>query len=332
MPTVLVTDYAWPTLDIERRMLAGVQGELLVAERGDEAELRALAPRADAIMTNWRQVPASVLDAAPACVTVARYGIGLDNIDVDRATALGMIVTNVPDFCVEEVADHTVSLLLACARRLFPQVRSTRAGAWDRAAGGTPTRIRGQVLGLVGYGRLARGVAARAQAVGLEVLAYTPRLRPGPMPDGATATNDLDELLQTSDYVSLHVPSTPQTRHLIDERALRRMKPSAFLINTARGVVVDEDALARAIAGQWIAGAALDVLQDEPPPPDHPLLRMDNVLVTPHAAFYSDVSIPDLQERTAANVAAVLSGRRPDHVVNPAVLDQDNLRARRLQP
>lgn len=332
MPTVLVTDYAWPSLDIERAVLAEVPAELLVAEHDDEAELVALAPRADAIMTNWRPVPASVLDAATDCVTVARYGIGLDNIDVERATALGMVVTNVPDFCVEEVADHTVALLLACARRLFPQVLAARAGVWDRAAGGTPSRVRGQVLGLVGYGRLARGVAARAQAVGLTVLAYTPRLQPGPMPDGATATNELDELLQTSDYVSLHVPSTPQTRHLIDERALRRMKASAFLINTARGGVVDEDALARALAGQWIAGAALDVLQTEPPPRDHPLLRMDNVIVTPHAAFYSDVSIPDLQQRTAENVAAVLRGHMPDTVVNQTVLRQDNLRPPGLRP
>ncbi|GIV76896.1 MAG: 2-ketogluconate reductase [Litorilinea sp.] len=323
---VLVTDYAWPSLAIEREILAQVDAALLVAAQGDDAELLRLAPQADAILTCWRPIPPAVLDAAPRCRVVSRYGIGLDNIPVDHATRLGIVVTNVPDFCLDEVSDHTMALLLACARRIVPFARATRAGIWDLQAGRPMPRLRGQVLGLVGYGHIAQAVVPKARSFGLEILAYTPRLPADALAPWGQATNDLDELLSRADYVSLHVPLTPETRHLIDERALRRMKPSAYLINTARGAVVDEAALYRALTEGWIAGAALDVLSQEPPPPDHPLLSLDNVIISPHAAFYSEAAIQDLERRAAVHVAQALRGERPAHVVNPAVLEQPNCR------
>lgn len=323
---VLVTDYAWPSLEIEQEVLAAVDADLLVSATGAPEDLLRLAPQADAILTCWKQIPPAVLDAAPRCRIVSRYGIGLDNIPVEHATRLGIVVTNVPDFCLDDVADHTLALLLACARRIVDYAQATRAGVWNLQGVRPMARLRGQTLGLVGYGNIARRVAQRASALGLHILAYTPRLAvDAPAPWGR-GTNDLDELLAESDYVSLHVPLTESTRGLIGAAALRRMKPTAYLINTARGAVVDEDALRQALVEGWIAGAALDVLSQEPPPPDHPLAGLDNVILTPHAAFYSQEAIADLEARAARHVAQALTGQIPDHVVNPAVLSQPNCR------
>lgn len=326
--TVLITDYAWPSLAIERRILGAAGAELLVAETGTEEELIRLAPQADAILTCWRRVTAAVLAAAPRCLAVGRYGVGLDNIAVDAATARGILVTNVPDFCREEVADHALALILACARKIVPFARATRAGVWDLAAARPIARLRGQTLGLIGYGGVARALAAKARAIGFEIIAYTPRLTSGPLALSGTATNALDELLGAADYVSIHCPLTPQTRELIDARALRQMKPTAWLINTARGAIVAEAALYKALTEGWIAGAALDVLDHEPPAPDHPLLALDNVVATPHTAFYSEASIATLQTQAATQMAAVLRGETPPNIVNPAVLTSPNYRAR----
>jgi D-3-phosphoglycerate dehydrogenase len=324
--TVLVTDYAWPSLDIEREILAEVGAELLVAETGEEDELVALAPVARAILTNWKRVPAAALDVAPDCLVVSRYGVGVDNIPVEHATSLGILVTNVPDFCLEEVSDHALALLLACARRIVTFARTTGEGRWDLLgrARGLP-RLRGQRLGLIGFGGIARTLVPKAQGLGLRVLAYTPRLPDGAI-DGVETTGDLDRLLAESDYVSVHAPSTPETRGLIGEAQLRRMKPTAYLINTSRGALVDEDALERALREGWIAGAALDVLSQEPPPPHHPLLGLDNVIVTPHAAFYSDAAIAELQAKAAGNVAKVLRRELPETIVNRDVLARPGYR------
>jgi D-3-phosphoglycerate dehydrogenase / 2-oxoglutarate reductase len=323
--TVLVTDYAWPSLDIEREILAGVGAELLVAQTGDEAEIVSLAPAADAILTNWKKVPMAALDAALNCLVVSRYGVGVDNIPVDHATNLGVVVTNVPDFCVEEVSDHAMALLLACARRVTRFDRSTHAGHWDHTMARGLPRLRGQTLGLIGFGNIARTLAPKALGFGMRVLAYTPRAQPG-VQAGVEVTADLGQLLAEADYVSLHAPATPETKDLIGEPQLRAMKSTAYLINTSRGALVDEAALLRALSEGWIAGAALDVLGQEPPPPDHPLLLCEGAIITPHAAFYSDTSIAELQTKAATNVAEVLLGRLPATVVNPAVTERSNYR------
>jgi D-3-phosphoglycerate dehydrogenase len=329
--TVLVTDHAWPSLEIEREILSAVDAELLVAETGQEDELLDLAPRAHAILTNWKRVPPESLDAAPKCLVVSRYGIGVDNIPVDKATVLGIVVTNVPGFCVEEVSDHTMALVLACARRVVTFASSTRRDEWNiELARGLP-RLRGQTLGLVGFGGIARAIVPKAQGFGLEVLAYTPRLRPSGLPEGVTVAHSLNDLLARADYVSVHAPSTRETRGLIGEAELSAMKPSAYLINTSRGALVNEEALIRALDEGWIAGAALDVLGQEPPLPNHPLLRLDHVIATPHVGFYSEASIADLERRAATNIAELLVGRMPEAVVNPSVLESPSLRVQVLE-
>lgn len=317
---VVITDYAWPTLDEERRALAGLDVELVVAEQGDEAELLRLVPDAAAILTCWKQVTPAVLQAASRCRIVSRYGIGLDNIALAEATRLGIRVTNVPDFCRDEVSDHVLALILAWSRRIVAFATATSRGEWNLSAGNTIPRLRGQTLGLVGYGTLARALAPKAAALGLRILAYTPRLTADQVVPWGEATTNLDQLLHESDYVSLHLPLTPATRGLINAARLRQMKPNALLINTARGAIIDEAALLTALRDGWIAGAALDVLSEEPPAPDHPLLTLDNVLITPHAAFYSTGAVAELARRAAEQVARVLRGEEPPHLVNPEVL------------
>lgn len=322
---VLVTDYAWDSLDIERSVLDPLNAELIVAETGDEIELLRLAPEADAILTNWKTVSAAVLDAAPRCRIVSRYGVGVDNIAIERATELGILVTNVPDYCVEEVSDHALALLLACARSLAQFDRATHKGAWDLPGGRPLYRLRGRTLGIIGYGRIGAALAGKAVCLGLRVLAYSPRVEEGER-DGITFTRNLTWLLSESDYVSLHVPLTPDTRVMVNAVFLGQMRSGAFLINTARGGIIDEPALVEALQTGVIRGAALDVLTVEPPAPDHPLLGLPNCLITPHAAFTSVESLAELEQRAAYHVALALQGELPPHVVNPAVLDRANLR------
>jgi D-3-phosphoglycerate dehydrogenase / 2-oxoglutarate reductase len=325
--TVLVTDYSWESLDIERAILAEADAELLVAETGTENELIALAPRADAILTCWRPVTAAVLDAAARCRTVARYGVGLDNIDVHRATELGIVVTNVPDYCVEEVSDHTAALILALTRRIVPFAAQVSAGNWDNTAFGPMRRLRGQTLGLVGSGAIARRVADKMSGFGMRALTWSPRVRAGQPVGAATAVESLAKILARSDVVSVHVPLTDTTRGLIDASALAQMKPSALLVNTARGPIVDTSALAAALAAGELAGAGLDVLPHEPPAPHDPLLKCDNVILTPHAAFASAEAVAELQTKAARNVAAVLTGAVPKYLVNSEVYDRAGVRS-----
>ena len=323
---ILITDIAWPDLDIEKEVLAAVEGEVMVAGDGTPEEIIALAPQADAILTCWKDVPAEALDIAPNCQVVSRYGIGLDNIPIGRATELGMLVTNVPDFCLEEVSDHVMALLLATARQLFPLARTPGRSDWTRETPRPIPRVKGQTLGLIGFGNIARALVPKALGFGLRVMAYTPRLRPEDAPQGVEVTNDLATLLAASDYVSIHCPLSEETAHLINDAALAKMKSNALLINTSRGGVIDEGALVRALKEGRIAGAALDVTDPEPPPGDNPLLSLENVIVTPHAAFYSVAATAELARKAAENVVTVLRGGVPKTLVNAEVLDQENCR------
>ncbi len=323
---ILITDIAWPDLEIEKEVLAAVDGEVMLAGDGTPEEIIALAPQADAILTCWKDVPAEALDIAPNCQMVSRYGIGLDNIPIGRATELGMLVTNVPDFCLEEVSDHVMALLLATARQLFPLARTPERSGWTRETPRPIPRVKGQTLGLIGFGNIARALVPKALGFGLSVIAYTPRLRPQDAPQGVEVTNDLSEMLAASDYVSIHCPLTEETAHLIDDAALAQMKSDALLINTSRGGVIDEEALTRALREGRIGGAALDVTDPEPPSADNPLLTLENVIVTPHAAFYSVAATAELARKAAENVVTVLRGEVPKTVVNAKVLDQENCR------
>ncbi len=323
---ILITDIAWPDIEIEKEVLAAVDGEPVIAGSGTPEEIIALAPQADAILTCWKDVPPEALDIAPSCRIVSRYGIGLDNIPVGRATELGMLVTNVPDFCLEEVSDHVMALLLATARQLLPLARTADRSDWTRDTPQPIPRVRGQTLGLIGFGNIGRALVPKALGFGLRVIAYTPRLRAEDAPAGVEVTNDLGALLAASDYVTIHCPLTDETTHMIDAGALAQMKPSALLINTSRGGVIDEAALIRALDEGQIAGAALDVTDPEPPAADNPLLSMENVIVTPHAAFYSVAATADLARKAAENVVTVMKGDVPKTLINAEVLDQENCR------
>ncbi|MEV5831589.1 C-terminal binding protein [Spirillospora sp. NPDC052242] len=320
---VLITDYAWPDLAVETEVLGAAGFEAVVAESGDAGELVRLAADVDAILTCFAKVPAAVLDAAVRCRTVARYGVGVDNIDVAHATRLGMVVSNVPDYCTDEVADSALLGILALARRLPALSRDVAAGGWGESTPGTGVRLRGKVLGLLGLGAIARALAVRARALGLEVVAFS---RPGRDVPGVRVVGSLERLLAEADVVSLHLPLTEETRGIIGAAELARMKPTAWLVNTARGPLVDTAALLRALEDGAIGGAALDVTDPEPLPPGHPLRTRDDVVLTPHTAFSSDGSLAELARRAALNAIDVVEGRLPGTVVNPEVLATPALR------
>ena len=324
---VLITDHVWPSTDPERAVLEAGGASVVVAPDGEEATLIELARDADAIMTCFAQVTENVVRAAEQCVVIGRFGVGVDNIAVNTATELGIAVTYVPDYCVDEVSDHVMALLHAWNRKIALFDRSVKERGW----GSQPLtmrmmRLRGKTIGIVGFGRIGQAVAAKARAFGLNILAADPVVPAATVEDFGGRLVDLPLLLADSDFVSLHTPLTDATRDLIGREELAMMKPEAFLINAARGPLVDEVALYEALTGNIIAGAGLDVMVDNTPPQDHPLLSLDNIIITPHVAFFSQESTLELEQRAAAEVVSVIHGRMPDNLVNSAVLDHPNPR------
>lgn len=312
--TVLLTDRAWPSVALEQKLLAEVDAELLEAPDTDEATLIELAADADVIATCWGEVTENVIRATTRCRLIARLGIGLDNIHVPTATERGIPVTNVPDYCVPEVADHTLALLLALTRRVCQFDRQAKAGQYDLLSAGPMFRLAGRTLGLLGFGRIARAVRERAVAFGLRVIAHTPSGN-----DYGTGCEmvSLERLLEESDYLSLHAPLGDDTRHLLDSTALAKLKQGVFLVNTSRGPVIDETALWEGIQSGRIAGAGLDVFEEEPPDLAQPLFRDKRVVATPHAAFTSEESLIDLRTRVCGQIVQILQNEEPEYVVNP---------------
>jgi D-3-phosphoglycerate dehydrogenase len=318
--TVVFTDHTFDDLDIERAILAEADADLIDAEARDEPLDSVLADAdPDGIIAMYVDVDGDMLDLIPDCRVVSRTGIGFDNVDLDAATERGVYVANVPDYCIPEVSDHTIALLLALARKIVDYNDRVRAGEWDVTTGRTMRRLDGKTLGLIAYGDIARAVGEKAAAFGMDVLAHDPYLDADDASDDVTLVDDRAALLAESDAVSIHTPLTPGTEGMIGPDELARMKETAFLLNTARGGIVDEDALADAIRVGEIAGAGLDVLAEEPPAGDSPLVGLDNVILTPHAAYNSAESVVELREKAARNVATVLAGNVPDYLVNEAV-------------
>jgi D-3-phosphoglycerate dehydrogenase len=319
---VLITDYAWPNLQVERSILEPEGIDLVVAQHGDEEELKALAADVDVILTCFRRVSGDVLREATRCRAVVRYGVGVDNIDVETATRLGMLVSNVPDYCDEEVADHALMLLLALNRGLKSHI-----AADEGSPGEAPFwRLRDRTLGLIGYGRIGRALARRAHALGMRMLIAAVRSPPTDLASNASIAPNVDAVLRQSDIVSLHIPLTDQTRHLINARSLALMKPDALLINTSRGGLVDTSALLAALERGALGGAALDVTDPEPLDADHPLRKRPDVLITPHKAFYSDGAIRELARKAAERAVMAINGEQPPTIVNPAVFAAGHIR------
>lgn len=313
---VLLTDRPWADDAIERGILAAAGMELIEAPAGDEATLSALASDCQAIMTCWAKVTQTVIAASPGCRHVARLGIGLDNIDVAYATSQNILVTNIPDYCIEEVVDHALALLLGLARNVAFHYLKTKQGVYDLRAGQPMRRIAGQTLGLLGLGRTGQLLREKALGLGLKVIAHS-----ASGSDRGTGCEMVsqEELFRRSDFLSLHAPLNPQTKHVVNARTLATMKPHAVIINTSRGPLIDHGALWAALQANTIGGAGLDVFEPEPPNLADPLFADARVIATPHIAFVSAESLINLRERTARQVVDVLQGRVPENVINPQV-------------
>jgi D-3-phosphoglycerate dehydrogenase len=315
---VVITDYVWESLDVEKKTL-GELAELVALKTKKPEEFLPQAADCDAMLNTYAgPITAEVMAKMPKCRIIARYGIGVDTIDLEAATRAGIIVTNNPSYCIEEVAEHTMALLLACARKIAFYDRMVRAGRWEVPPGKPIYRLSGRTLGLVGFGNIARAVAVRAAAFGMRVLYADPFVKEGQF-DAPGKKVDVDALLSESDFVSLHPPLTPETRGMMNDAAFSKMKPSSFLINCSRGPVIDTGALVRALDAKKIAGCALDTTDPEPLPDPHPLRGRENVIVAPHAAWYSEQAMAGLQAGAPGEVRRVLSGQWPVNVVNRAV-------------
>lgn len=326
--TILITDYAWSSIEPERQILSEVGADVIVAESGDEDELISHASNVDGILTCWKSVRECVISTASKCQIIARYGIGLDNIDVAAATKNGIVVTNVPAYCIDEVSDHAMALMLACARNISLFNSTVKSNIWDQNIGPSMYRLRGKTLGIVGFGHIGKAIIPKALAFGLKVKVYSPRTTQALIGQHCAEKVSFEELLKESDFITIHAPLTSETQHMFSDDEFKAMKSTAYLINTARGGIIDTSALIAALQTGEIAGAGIDVLETEPPQQDDPLLHLKNVIITPHAAFISEESIMELQMIAAKCVAQVLSGQLPTSVVNPTVLERPNLRAK----
>ncbi len=323
---VAMVDYDYDSLAPIEQEITKLDGEFVHRRCGDAAEAMSWAGGADGWIVQYLSpIDEKVFTSCPNLKVVGRTGIGVDVIDVPAATRHGIVVTNVPSYCEEEVSDHAMALLLTCARRTALYSAAVRRGVWDWKIGRPIARLRGLTLGLVGFGKIPQFLAPKAKAFGMRVIAHDPYVGEELFREHGVEPVDLDTLLAGSDFVSVHCPLVAETRGLFSEAAFRKMKPTAFLINTARGGIVDLPALTEALRSKTIAGAGLDVLPQEPPEEREPMLQLDNVVLSPHASWYSEQSIAQLQASIGRNVALVCLGRQPDAIVNPEVLDRVRL-------
>ena len=316
----------------EMESLAPIDAEIVVVDATTEDEYIEAARNADAIIGGGRRITENVVNSLDNCKVIALASVGADSVDVAAATQRNIPVTNVPDVFIEEVADHTMMLMLAVFRRLTIMDSMVRENRWSegrRLLSQFP-RFMGQTLGFVSFGHVPRATALRARAFGVHMLAYDPYIEELVMTDYGVEPVGLTELLQRSDIISMHAPATEEVHHMLTEEHFRLMKPTALFINSGRGPTVDEKALIRALEGDWIAGAGLDVLEQEPPDPENPLLHMENVIFTPHVASASARMGPESHRRAGQEIALVLNGRWPRTCVNPSVLEKTTLK--RWQP
>ncbi len=318
--TVVVTDHDFDDLSIEREVLDGVADVTALADdvggAPDEKAVRDALREADGVLNLRYDLDAADIEAAGDCRIVARYGVGVDNVDLEAATDRGIYVTNVPDYCLEEVATHAVTLLLGLLRGLPQYQRSIAAGGWDREAAPPMHRLSTLTAGIVGFGAIGRTVAERLVPMVDEVVASDPFVGDDEMAGHGVEKVPFEALLARSDAVTVHSPLTDGTRGLFDADAFDRMREGAVLVNVARGAIVDTEDLHAALEAGEVAGAGLDVFPEEPPASDQPLRDHPHVLVTPHVAWYSEESNAERRRRAAEAVRTVLTGEEPEHVVN----------------
>jgi D-3-phosphoglycerate dehydrogenase / 2-oxoglutarate reductase len=315
-PTVIIAYTDASDTKEEQEILKAIDANILYIRKFDTEEAFEAVSKADAFMVGLEEVRANLIARMDRCRIISRLGTGLDTIDIEAATERGILVTYVPDYSIDEVSAHAIALLMAQARRLPDLLEMTRQGIWNSSAVSPIQRLKDQILGVAGFGRIGQATAEKGRGLGLKVIAHDPYLDDQVIEAAGVQVVDWETLLRTSDYISLHTPLTDSTHHLVNAEALALMKPTAYLINTARGPLIDEDALLAAVRSGQIAGAALDVLTVEPPPPDHPLLHEKQIIITPHVAFYSEAAKRDLRIRGAEEVVRALKGEHPRSPAN----------------
>ncbi|WP_134705190.1 C-terminal binding protein [Ammoniphilus sp. YIM 78166] len=312
---VKITDCDHPSVDIERNVISRIPADMSLHQCKTEEDLIHECADADALINQYAPLTRKVLSQLKNCKVIVRYGVGVNNVDLEAASEYGIPVCNVPDYGIDEVSDHALALMYTLTRKTLLLANAVRRGEWDFSISRPILRLRDQVVGVVGLGRIGSAFAKKAHGAGFKVIGFDPR---------RTVREDLsfmesvsfEELLQQSDMISIHCPLIDETRNLFGEKELRAMKSSAYLINTARGGIIDEVALDQALREGWIAGAALDVLELEPPRPDHPLLQHESFLATPHVAWYSEQAFDELKRKAAEEAVRVLNGEEPLNRVN----------------
>jgi D-3-phosphoglycerate dehydrogenase len=314
---VVQTDHVYPDLDLETRTLADMGGEYVCLNSTDEDVIAEGVRGADCIITAWAVITEKIMDSAGSGLrSVSKTGIGVNNIDIDAATARGVKVLNVPDYCIEEVSDHAFALTMSLIR-FIPYLNSrVKGGEWSTGEAVKMERLRGKTVGLLGYGRIARLYHDKIKPWGVRVLAYDPFLTAEQIARGGAEKTEFDELLAASDIISMHLPLTKENEHMIDAAALSKMKKTAFLINCSRGPLVDEKALAEALAAGTIGGAGLDVVETDSYDAANPIFSCDNAIITPHLGFHSLQATQELREKVLADVVRVLEGEEPRNQVN----------------
>ncbi|MGA7678558.1 MAG: C-terminal binding protein [Pseudolabrys sp.] len=309
-PVIAVTDSVFPSLDPAKEALARLNPTYRMSKSVNADDIVAVAKDADAVLVTYAKLTREVLMQLTRCKAIGRFGLGVDNIDLVTAKEKGIAVNYVPDYCIREVSDHAMALLLALIRKIPLSNKLVQSGRWEMPAVVPIRRIEGTVLGLVGFGHIPRLVAPKAQAFGIRVIASDPYAKPEVFKTAGVESVDFDTLLQSSDYVSVHAPLLPATRGMMNAAAFAKMKKGAYIVNTARGPLIDEPALITALDSGQIGGAGLDVVASEPLAKDSPLLGRDNVIISPHTAFYSIEALNELQIKCATDVARVLSGEK----------------------
>ncbi|PIZ16126.1 hydroxyacid dehydrogenase [Candidatus Desantisbacteria bacterium CG_4_10_14_0_8_um_filter_39_17] len=316
---VVITDLGYKHYNIERKLIESINGELEVRHCLTEQDVISLARDADGVIVRLQPFSARVIEKLEKCLVVARYGVGVDNIDIAAATKKGIVVANVLDYATDEVAEQALALLFSCIRKITNHDKKIRDGVWDIGQQDPIYRIQGKTLGLIGFGRIAQVLAGKVKGFEFHILAYDPFVKKELAEKTGVELTTLNRVLEESDYISLHLPLNKETFHLINEKTLRTMKSTAILVNTSRGGLVDTKALYRALKEGWINSAGIDVHEEEPPPKDYCLFELDNVVISDHAGWYSEESIQNLQRGAVEAVVAVLTGGWPKFLVNPEV-------------
>ncbi len=327
-PRVLIAESRYASHDPERRILESIGAEIILERSDREDVLVDRVKDMDALLVNLAPVTARVIQAMNRCRCISRYGVGVDSVDVKAATARGIPVLNVRNYCNEDVSDHALALLLTCVRRINLVDRRVRQGEWNIPERKPLYRLAGKVLGLIGCGAIGRTLVRKVAGFGLaDILAVDPCVSAEEFRHMGVRKVDLDELLAKADFVSIHAPLTETTRHLIGREQLQKMKRTAVLVNTSRGGLVDTNALVEALTNRWIAYAGLDVFEQEPLPSDSPLFSLENCCLTDHVGWYTEESQTELQTLAAQNIVLVLRGEKPLSCVNPTVLSKANARS-----